>query len=474
MTDLLPDSPTMGQDTLLLPLREALAFVLRDRYVTSMNDPLPHPELAEQSSAPPALGRAAPRPQVISFGCRLNGHEADIMADHAAAAGLAETIVVNTCAVTGEAVRKAEQTIRRLRRDNPDSRIIVTGCAAQIDPDRFARMAEVDHVIGNAEKVRRTTFETLSLAQAPRVLVNDARSMRETAGHIAITSDRRTRGFVEVQNGCDHRCTFCIIPYARGPSRSTPLTTVVDTVTTMVANGTREIVLTGVDLTSYGQDLPGTPRLGRLVTEILRRVPSLPRLRLSSIDSIECDPELINAIADESRLMPHLHLSLQSGDDLILKRMKRRHSRADAIQFSERIRHLRSDIVFGADIIAGFPTETDAMFENSLSLIDACQLTYVHVFPYSPRVGTPAARMPQVPSATIANRAARMRAMAQARLFAHLDAKIGTSVEVLTERGDRGYTPDYAAVAVPAPPGQLALTRINARRGSELVGEILS
>ena len=338
------------------------------------------------------------------------------MRGHAAAAGLDDAVIVNTCAVTSEAVRQAMQTIRKLRREDPGARIIVTGCAAQIEPERFAAMPEVDAVVGNAEKMRPETFQGLSCADSPRVLVNDIMSVRETAHAMIDGFGSRARAYVQVQNGCDHRCTFCIIPFGRGPSRSVPAGEVVAQVRRLVEAGYPEIVLTGVDITAYGADLPGAMTLGALVRHILRQVPEIKRLRLSSIDQVEADRQLMDAIAQEPRLMPHLHLSLQSGDDMVLKRMKRRHCRTDAIRFCDEVRRLRPDMAFGADLIAGFPTETDAMFANTLRLIDECGLTYLHVFPFSSRSGTPAARMPQVAAAAIKERALRLRKRGKPRL----------------------------------------------------------
>ena len=379
-------------------------------------------------------------PRVVTLGCRLNAYESGVMKAQASAAGLDDAIIVNTCAVTGEAVRQARQTIRRLRRDNPEARLIVTGCAAQIEPETFAGMAEVDHVIGNAEKLQAATFAGLSIADSARVQVDDIMSVRETAGHLLDGFGNRTRAYVQVQNGCDHRCTFCIIPFGRGPSRSVPAGDVVGSVRRLVEGGTREVVLTGVDITSYGPDLPGAMTLGKLVRQILKHVPELARLRLSSIDQTEADADLLTALADEERLMPHLHLSLQSGDDMILKRMKRRHLRADAIRFATQARRLRPDIVFGADLIAGFPTETDAMFEQSMAIVDECGLTFLHVFPFSPRKGTPAARMPQVAGPVIKQRAARLRAKGAEALASVLAAQVGTTAEVLVETGGIGRT----------------------------------
>jgi threonylcarbamoyladenosine tRNA methylthiotransferase MtaB len=385
---------------------------------------------------------------IITFGCRLNTYESEVARGHAEAAGLGDAVIINTCAVTAEAVRQAGQAIRKARRDRPDAKIVVTGCAAQIEPERFAAMAEVDHVIGNAEKTQRATFAALADGLTQRVLVNDIQSVRETAEHMISGFGSRTRAYVEVQNGCDHRCTFCIIPYGRGPSRSVPAGAVVRQVRALVEDGYREVVLTGVDMTSYGADLPGHMSLGRLVRTILRRVPELPRLRLSSIDTIEADPDLVAAMGDEPRLMPHLHLSLQSGDDLILKRMKRRHLRADAIRFCAEMRRLRPDIVFGADMIAGFPTEDEEMFAQSVRLVDECGLSFVHVFPFSPREGTPAARMPQLDRAIIKERAARLREKAAESLRKHLAMQRGKVFDVLMERAGVGRTPGFAEIAL--------------------------
>ncbi len=346
--------------------------------------------------------------EIITFGCRLNAYEFEVMREQASAAGLTSAVIVNTCAVTAEAVRQARQAIRKVRRERPDAKIIVTGCAAQIDPARFAGMDEVDHVVGNQEKLEAKTFAGLNLDGSERVVVNDIMSVTETASHLIEGFGNRARAYVQIQNGCDHRCTFCIIPFGRGPSRSVPAGEVVAQARRLVEKGYAEIVLTGVDITAYGRDLPGEMTLGRLVRSVLKLVPELPRLRLSSIDSVEADPALLAAMAEEERLMPHLHLSLQAGDDLTLKRMKRRHARADSVSFCEAMRRLRPDMVFGADLIAGFPTETDAMFANSLSLVDDCGLTFLHVFPYSAREGTPAARMPQLHGSVIARRAGRI------------------------------------------------------------------
>jgi len=370
-------------------------------------------------------------PRILTFGCRLNAYESEVMRGHAEAAGLTDAIIVNTCAVTGEAERQARQAIRRARRENPEARIIVTGCAAQIDPDGFAAMTEVDRVLGNEEKLKAESFLSEDL---PRVLVNDIMAVTETAPQLIDGFAERTRAFVQVQQGCDHRCTFCIIPYGRGNSRSVPLGEVVRQVRNLVEQGTAEVVLTGVDVTSYGGDLPGRPALGQMLRRLLAQVPELKRLRLSSIDAIELDPDLKRLVAEEPRLMPHLHLSLQAGDDMILKRMKRRHSRSEAVELCNELRELRPDIVFGADLIAGFPTETEEMFANSLKLVEDCGLTYLHVFPYSARKGTPAAKMPQAPMAVRKERAARLRAAGDAALARFLDAQIGKAVSVLIEK----------------------------------------
>jgi threonylcarbamoyladenosine tRNA methylthiotransferase MtaB len=368
------------------------------------------------------------------------------MREHANAAGLSDAVIVNTCAVTNEAVRQARQAIRKARRDRPGAKIVVTGCAAQIDPDRFAAMDEVDRVIGNQEKLEARTFRGLGVGDTEKVAVNDIMSVTETAGHLIEGFGNRARAYVQIQNGCDHRCTFCIIPFGRGPSRSVPAGEVVAQVRRLVENGYAEIVLTGVDITAYGADLPGAMTLGRLTRTVLKLVPELPRLRLSSIDSVEADADLIAAIAEEERLMPHLHLSLQAGDDLTLKRMKRRHARADSVSFCEAMRRARPDIVFGADIIAGFPTETEEMFKNSLSLVDDCGLTFLHVFPFSAREGTPAARMPQVHGAVISRRASELRARGAAALTAHLQKAKGRRIQVLMENETQGRSPDFTPV----------------------------
>ena len=389
--------------------------------------------------------------EVITFGCRLNTAESEVMRRKAVEAGLTEAVLVNTCAVTGEAVRQAKQAIRRARRANPDARIVVTGCAAQTSPELFAGMEEVDLVVGNADKLNEAAYQAIpdfGVSAEEKTRVNDIMSVRETALHLVDGFEGRTRAFVQVQNGCDHRCTFCIIPFGRGNSRSVPMGDVVAQVRRLVENGYVEVVLTGVDLTSYGDDLPGNPRLGRLTRSILKEVPELSRLRISSIDSIEADPDLMAAIAEEERLMPHMHLSLQHGDDLILKRMKRRHLRADAIRFCDEARRLRPDMVFGADIIAGFPTETEDMFRNSLAIVDDCGLTHLHVFPYSPRPGTPAARMPQVLRAEIKNRASRLREKGDAAFRAHLEAEVGRRHSVLVEKDGLGRTEQFTLTEI--------------------------
>lgn len=413
-------------------------------------------------------------PKFSNHGCRLNAYETEAMRELAGSAGLQNAIVVNTCAVTAEAVRKARQDIRKLRRAHPDARLIVTGCAAQTEPETFASMAEVDAVIGNTEKMQPGTWQGLAtdfVGDTEKVQVDDIMSVTETAGHLIDGFGTRSRAYVQVQNGCDHRCTFCIIPYGRGNSRSVPAGVVVDQIKRLVDKGFNEIVLTGVDLTSWGADLPATPKLGDLVMRILKLVPDLPRLRISSIDSIEVDENLMQAIATEPRLMPHLHLSLQHGDDLILKRMKRRHLRDDAIQFAQQAKALRPDMTFGADIIAGFPTETDAMFENSLKLVTECDLTWLHVFPYSPRPGTPAARMPQVNGTAIKTRAAALRAAGEAQVSAHLNAQVGRTHKVLMESEYMGRTEQFTEVLFKAAQteGEIVTAVITAAEGQHLL-----
>lgn len=390
-------------------------------------------------------------PKFMTQGCRLNAYETEAMKELANAAGLKDIVVVNTCAVTAEAVRKSKQEIRKLRRDNPSSQMIVTGCAAQIEPKTFSEMSEVDLVVGNTEKMNSDTWNEISnkpdfVGKTEKVMVDDIMSVKNTAGHLIDGFGTRSRAYVQVQNGCDHRCTFCIIPYGRGNSRSVPAGVVVDQIKRLVDTGYNEVVLTGVDITSWGADLPLMPKLGDLVQRILKLVPDLPRLRISSIDSIEADPALIDAISSEMRLMPHLHLSLQAGDDMILKRMKRRHLRDDAINFCLEMRSVRPDIVYGADIIAGFPTETEEMFENSLKLIDDCGLTWLHVFPFSPREGTPAARMPQMDRSIIKERAARLRSRGELAVQNHLAAQIGLEHNILIENERMGRTEGFTEV----------------------------
>ncbi len=412
-------------------------------------------------------------PIFATLGCRLNAYETEAMKELAAAAGVENAVVVNTCAVTAEAVRKAKQEIRKLARENPGASIIVTGCAAQTEPETFSAMAEVSKVVGNHEKMQADTWAGLRapdlIGETEKVLVDDIMSVKETAGHL-IDGFGRHRAYVQVQNGCDHRCTFCIIPYGRGNSRSVPAGVVIEQIKRLVGKGFNEVVLTGVDLTSWGADLPATPRLGDLVMRILRLVPDLPRLRISSIDSIEADDNLMLAIATEPRLMPHLHLSLQHGDDMILKRMKRRHLRDDAIAFCEEARRLRPEIVFGADIIAGFPTETEEMFANSLRLVEDCGLTFLHVFPYSARKGTPAARMPAVKGPLIKERAARLRAAGDAALLRHLEAQVGQMCTILTEGPRLGRTEGFAEVAFAEdqPEGTLMDVRITGHANGRL------
>lgn len=414
---------------------------------------------------------------VVTFGCRLNAYESEVIKREAGAAGLdtlqGGAVVFNTCAVTAEAVRQARQAIRKARRENPDARIIVTGCAAQTEPGTFGGMDEVDLVLGNEEKLQSHSYRALpdfGVNRFEKVRVNDIMEVRETASHMVDAIEGRARAFVQVQNGCDHRCTFCIIPYGRGNSRSVPMGAVVDQVRRLVENGYAEVVLTGVDLTSFGADLPGAPKLGRLVRTILRQVPELKRLRLSSIDSIEADADLMAALAEEERLMPHLHLSLQAGDDMILKRMKRRHLRADSIAFCEEVRRLRPDVVFGADIIAGFPTETEAMFENSLRIVDECGLTHLHIFPFSPRQGTPAARMPQVERSLVKERAARLRAKGDEVYRTHLAALEGTRQRVLVEREGLGRTEGFTLAAVEAGrPGEIVEAVVSGHDGERLL-----
>ncbi|HEX2761632.1 MAG TPA: tRNA (N(6)-L-threonylcarbamoyladenosine(37)-C(2))-methylthiotransferase MtaB [Rhizomicrobium sp.] len=414
--------------------------------------------------------------EVVTFGCRLNLYESEAIKKRASEAQLRDAVVVNTCAVTAEAVRQSRQAIRRLKQERPGRRIIVTGCAAQTEPQTYAGMAEVDAVLGNTEKLTASAYTGFGLGfgleAAEKIRVNDIMSVRETAAQMVDHFDGHTRAFLQVQNGCDHRCTFCVIPFGRGNSRSVPMGGVVSEARRLVEAGFPEIVLTGVDLTSYGADLPAAPSLGLLVEKILKQVPELKRLRLSSIDSIEADPVLMRLIAQEERLMPHFHLSAQSGDDLILKRMKRRHTRADTINFCETVRRHRPDAAFGADLIAGFPTETETMFENSLSLVDDAGLSRLHVFPYSPRPGTAAARMPQLPRALVKERAARLRARGEAALGARLDSMVGARRIVLMERGGVGRTPCFTPVAFNGQPGAFLPLTLTARGGDRLMGAL--
>jgi threonylcarbamoyladenosine tRNA methylthiotransferase MtaB len=417
---------------------------------------------------------------VITFGCRLNTYESEVIRRQARAADLPETVVFNTCAVTAEAVRQSRQAIRRLKRERPEARIVVTGCAAQTEPGRFADMPEVALVLGNEEKLSAQAWRAHRdvLARAPfgiaaeeKVAVNDIMMVTQTATHLIDGVEGHARAFVQVQNGCDHRCTFCIIPYGRGNSRSVPMGEVVTQVRTLCARGYREVVVTGVDLTSYGANLPGAPRLGTLVKQILKHVPELERLRLSSIDSVEADPGLLDAFASDERLMPHLHLSLQSGDDLVLKRMKRRHLRADAVAFCRQVRRLRPDVVFGGDIIAGFPTETEDMFARSLDLVEECGLTHLHVFPFSPRPGTPAARMPQLAPDIVRDRARRLRENGEAAMCRHLDAQVGLTRKVLTEFNGIGRTEHFTPVRLAASvtPGMILDLTFAGHNGRQLL-----
>tara|TARA_R110002050_G_scaffold279735_2_gene426496 strand:+ start:11783 stop:13093 length:1311 start_codon:yes stop_codon:yes gene_type:complete len=418
--------------------------------------------------------------RVLTFGCRLNTFESETMRKAAETAGLNNAILVNTCAVTADAVRQARQTIRRARRDNPHARIVVSGCAAQTEPETFAAMAEVDAVIGNDAKGQAATYRKLpdfGVSDSEKIRVNDIMSVRETAPQMIEAVEGHARAFVQVQNGCDHRCTFCVIPYGRGNSRSVPMGAVVEQIEKLVDNGYQEAVITGVDATSYGADLPGSPTLGSLAATILKQVPDLKRLRLSSIDSIEVDDTLMDLIANEPRFMPHLHLSLQHGDDLILKRMKRRHGRDDAVRFCQTVRSLRPGFAFGADLIAGFPTETEEMFARSLDIIDDCGIAFLHVFPYSPRAGTPAARMPQLDRGLIKQRAARLRERGDQAYDAHLSAMAlaGQTHSALVEFSGTARTENFTPVVAPdAPRGQMAVIRVNGRSADHLTGEVVA
>jgi len=407
-------------------------------------------------------------PEVITFGCRVNAYESEVIRARAIEAGLGSAVIFNTCAVTAEAVRQSRQSIRSHRRANPDAKIIVTGCAAQIDPKVYADMPEVDLVLGNQEKLEPAQYRDFGVAAAERVRVNDILSVKETAAQFVDSFEGRTRAFLQVQNGCDHRCTFCIIPYGRGNSRSVPMGSIVEEARRLVDAGYAEIVLTGVDITAYGKDLPGAASLGSLVRKLLKMIPELKRLRISSLDSIEADSELLRAIAEEERLMPHFHLSVQAGDDLILKRMKRRHGRSDTIAFCEAVRRMRADVAFGADLIAGFPTETEEMFANTVALVDEAGLTFLHVFPFSARSGTPAARMPQVSRPVVKKRAARLRAEGSKQLKNRLRNLVGSRQSVLIEEEGRGRTACYAPVRFErtvergqtVEPGQIVQVRI--------------
>ncbi len=422
-------------------------------------------------------------PEILTFGCRLNSYESEVMRAHAQKAGMGDVVIINTCAVTKEAEKDARRAIRRARKDNPQARIIVTGCAAQIDPKGFGAMEEVDLVIGNDLKLKEDTWLSLSPSHAPgeddtnngKIIVNDIMAVKETASHLIDGFEGQTRAFLQVQNGCDHRCTFCIIPYGRGNSRSVPIGVIADQVRHLVAAGYKEIVFTGVDVTSYGPDLPGSPTLGQMIRRVLALVPELPRVRLSSLDPVEIDEDLWGLIANEPRLMPHLHLSLQAGDDMILKRMKRRHLRQDVIDVCDRARSLRPDIVFGADIIAGFPTETDKMFDNTCRIVEECGLTFLHVFPYSERDGTPAARMPQVDKAVRKNRAAQLRAMGDNQMQAFLQSQIGRVVEVVIEQNGVGRSPHFAEIRLDREieSGCLAMVETLGLQDGVLVGKVI-
>lgn len=411
--------------------------------------------------------------RVVTFGCRLNAYESEVMREHAKAveSGV-ETVIVNTCAVTAEAERQARQAIRKLRRDHPGARIVVTGCAAQVDPGKFAAMPEVDQVLGNAEKMQPAIF---AAPPEDRIVVSDIMTVRETAEHLVSGFEGRARAFVEVQTGCDHRCTFCIIPFGRGNNRSVPMGRIVEQVRALVAQGFREVVFTGVDITAYGGDLPGAPTLGQMARRLLAQVPELPRLRLSSLDPVEVDDDLLRLVAEEPRLMPHFHLSVQAGDDMILKRMKRRHLRADVLRLARTLRDLRGDVALGADIIAGFPTEDEAMFRQSLDLVDEAGLTHLHVFPFSARPGTPAARMPRLPGDVVKDRAARLRARGEAAMDGFLNSRVGKTASVLVEKDGQGFCAHYLPVRVTsAPPeGSMAPVRITGRDGGVLIGDPL-
>ena len=429
----------------------------------------PHDALDEEILPPREEAEGGVK--VITFGCRLNTYESEVMKDHAKKAGLNNAIIINTCAVTGEAERQARQTIRRARRENPDARIIVTGCAAQVNPDSFSSMPEVNQVIGNDLKLKAETWNPLT---TERVRVNDIMAVKETASHMISGFDHHARAFVQVQNGCDHRCTFCIIPYGRGNSRSVAMGEIVDQVRKLVEGGYQEIVLTGVDITSYGPDLPGQPTLGQMTRRLLALVPDIKRLRLSSLDPVEIDEDLWRLIGEEPRMMPHLHLSMQAGDDMILKRMKRRHLRQDLFDVCRRARQLRPDMVFGADIIAGFPTETDEMFENTLNAVRECDVTFLHVFPYSPRKGTPAARMPQVDGAVRKERAKILRELGSQQVHKHLSGLVGKTLPVLVERNNKSRTEYFSEVLLDRemPLGKIVMVSMDAVEQEHIRGRV--
>ena len=414
-------------------------------------------------------------PELITFGCRLNSYESEVMRSHAASAGLEDAIIFNTCAVTKEAERQARQAIRRARRENPEAKIIVTGCSAQINPDMYAEMPEIDRIIGNDLKLKSDTW--LGGDGAGKVLVNDIMAVKETASHLIEGFEDRARAFLQVQNGCDHRCTFCIIPYGRGNSRSVPIGVIVEQVKALVEKGYKEVVLTGVDVTSYGPDLPGQPKLGQMIRRLLALVPELPRLRLSSLDPVEIDEDLWHLIENEPRLMPHLHLSLQAGDDMILKRMKRRHLRNDVIEVCKRARRYRPDMAFGADIIAGFPTETDEMFENTMRIVDECDLTFLHVFPYSEREGTPAAKIPnKVPVPTRKERAARLRQKGEEQLQKFLKQNLNKDMNIIMEKNGIGRSENFAPVRIDdnIDAGALLSVSVTSISGDVLQGKLIS
>lgn len=412
-------------------------------------------------------------PEVVTFGCRLNSYESEVMREHAKAAGWTDTIIVNSCAVTKEAERQVRQTIRKLRRERPEARIVVTGCAAQIDPAKYGAMTEVDQVIGNAEKMKA---ESYLATPDEKILVTDIMELRETAEHLIGGFEGRARAFVEIQQGCDHRCTFCIIPFGRGPNRSTPMGRIADQLKALAAAGFGEVVLTGVDITSYGSDLPGQPTLGQMIRRVLAQVPELPRLRLSSLDPKGVDDDLLQLVAEEPRLMPHFHLSIQAGDDMILKRMKRRHLRDEVIELARKLRALRPDLALGADIIAGFPTETEEMFAQSLAIVEEAGLSHLHVFPYSSRPGTPAAKMPAVAGPVVKERAARLRAKGETAMAEFLASRIGKTASVLAEKSDFGHCEHYLPVRLSSPveEGSIVPVRITGLEEGVLLGELMA